>query len=102
MNHYTLKAKDIQTLRTNEESMRKEDLFVYNHTEVERISSQNLTYEAVKQETENTFGPDLIPALWSSEDIPSSHGNICEHDGKDFVDRMEYTVDKYLVPVGNK
>ncbi|XP_054983429.1 HSPB1-associated protein 1 isoform X2 [Sorex araneus] len=87
MNHYTSKIKDIQILRTNGEYMGKEDVLVHSHVKVEGRGSQSSAFGAAKQEATSSFGPDLIPVLWSSEDPFARHGGICESDAKDSVDR---------------
>ncbi|XP_007098368.1 HSPB1-associated protein 1 isoform X4 [Panthera tigris] len=81
----TSKVVEIQALRTNREHMKKEGLNVHNHMEMEQTGGQDLSVGVVKQEAASLFGPDLVPVILTSEELPSKTGSIFEGDGKDFV-----------------
>ncbi|XP_045358225.1 HSPB1-associated protein 1 isoform X2 [Leopardus geoffroyi] len=81
----TSKVVEIQAMRTNREHMKKEGLNVHNHMEMEQTGGQDLSLGVVKQEAASLFGPDLVPVILTSEELPSKTGNIFEGDGKDFV-----------------
>ncbi|XP_019304128.2 HSPB1-associated protein 1 isoform X2 [Panthera pardus] len=81
----TSKVVEIQALRTNREHMKKEGLNVHNHMEMEQTGGQDLSLGVVKQEAASLFGPDLVPVILTSEELPSKTGSIFEGDGKDFV-----------------
>ncbi|XP_064426188.1 HSPB1-associated protein 1 isoform X3 [Mirounga angustirostris] len=84
--HYrTSKVVEIQALRTNREDMKKEGSDVHNHMEVGQTGGQDLLLGTGKQEAASPFGPDLIPVILGSEELPSERGGIFEGDGKDFV-----------------
>lgn len=65
--------------------MKKEGLNVHNHMEMEQTGGQDLSLGVVKQEAASLFGPDLVPVILTSEELPSKTGSIFEGDGKDFV-----------------
>ncbi|XP_043450262.1 HSPB1-associated protein 1 isoform X1 [Prionailurus bengalensis] len=81
----TSKVVEVQAMRTNREHMKKEGLNVHNHMEMEQTGSQDLSLGVVKQEAASLFGPDLVPVILTSEELPSKTGSIFEGDGKDFV-----------------
>ncbi|XP_046954837.1 HSPB1-associated protein 1 isoform X3 [Lynx rufus] len=81
----TSKVVEIQAMRTNREHMKKEGLNVHNHMEMEQTGGQDLSLGVVKQEAASLFGPDLVPVILTSEELPSKTGSIFEGDGKDFV-----------------
>lgn len=65
--------------------MKKEELNVHNHTEMEQTGGQELIMGTVEQEASSPFGPDLVPVIPSSEELSSEREGIFEGDGKDFV-----------------
>ncbi|XP_011284219.2 HSPB1-associated protein 1 isoform X3 [Felis catus] len=81
----TSKVVEAQAMRTNREHMKKEGLNVHNHMEMEQTGGQDLSLGVVKQEAASLFGPDLVPVILTSEELPSKTGSIFEGDGKDFV-----------------
>ncbi|VCW66824.1 unnamed protein product [Gulo gulo] len=84
--HYrTSKVIEIQALRTNREDMKQEGLDVHNRMAVEQTGDQALILGMGKREAASPFGPDLVPVILSSEELPSERGGIFEDDGKDFV-----------------
>ncbi|MBZ3884960.1 HSPB1-associated protein 1 [Sciurus carolinensis] len=86
--HYkTSKLEEIQELITNKEKMKKEDLNMCNHLEVEGACGQSITIAARKQQAASLFGPDLVPVSLSPRETPSEGGGIFESNSKDFVDK---------------
>ncbi|XP_014937769.1 HSPB1-associated protein 1 isoform X2 [Acinonyx jubatus] len=81
----TSKVVEVQAMRTNREHMKKEGLNVHNHMEMEQTGGHDLSLGVVKQEAASLFGPDLVPVILTSEELPSKTGSIFEGDGKDFV-----------------
>ncbi|KAM8905662.1 HSPB1-associated protein 1 isoform 3-T3 [Lycaon pictus] len=81
----TSKVVEIQALRTNRDDMKKEGLNVHHRMEVEQMDDQDLLLGTIKQEAASPFGPDLVPVILSSEELPSERRGIFEGDGKDFV-----------------
>lgn len=58
---------------------------MHSRTEVEQTGGQDLVLGTGKQEAASPFGPDLVPVILSSEEVPSERGGRFEGDGKDFV-----------------
>ncbi|XP_008706378.1 HSPB1-associated protein 1 [Ursus maritimus] len=86
LDHYrTSKVAEIQALRTSREGVKKEGSDVHDRTEVEQTGGQDLVFGTGKQEAASPFGPDLVPVILSSEELPSERGGRFEGDGKDFV-----------------
>ncbi|XP_040340633.1 HSPB1-associated protein 1 isoform X1 [Herpailurus yagouaroundi] len=81
----TSKVVEVQAMRTNREHMKKEGLNVHNYMEMEQTGGHDLSLGVVKQEAASLFGPDLVPVILTSEELPSKTGSIFEGDGKDFV-----------------
>lgn len=65
--------------------MKQEGLNVHSRMAVEQTGGQDVILGTGKWAAASPFGPDLVPVILSSEELPSEKGGIFEGDGNNFV-----------------